>query len=106
MAATKTPKRRATSRPMKAEPWREAVRRRLAKVPEVDAVFVRQENGTVHVYSVVEDFDEAYYARLLKQEDLIEKAAPKVAFEFHTWVHQGRNPSESGPPFSELVFLR
>jgi hypothetical protein len=86
--------------------WRDAIRVHLAKAPWVDAVFAATENGTVHVYSVVKELREKYYEGLLKQEDMIEKAFPEVSFEFHTWVHQGRVPSESGPPFTELVYLR
>ena len=87
--------------------WRDAIRLQLAKVPEVDAIYACTENGTVHVYSVVYDFlEDSFYRPLQKQERLIEKAFPRVSFEFHTWAHQGRKPSESGPLFSELVYLR
>jgi hypothetical protein len=101
----KRAKPRKPSSPRRKD-WRDAIRMHLAKVPEVDAVFACKENGTVHVYSVVENIRQTNYKRLLKQEGVIEKAFPSISFEFHTWVHQGREPSTSGPLFSELVYLR
>ena len=86
--------------------WREAIRLHLAKAPWVDAVFAATQKDTVHVYSVVKELREKYYEGLLDQERVIEKAFPKISFEFHTWVHQGREPSKSGPSFTELVYLR
>ena len=98
----KTPKA-TTARPKN---WQDAIRLHLGKAPGVDAIFVATENGTVHVYSIVKEIREKYYKGLLEQEAVIEKAFPEVSFDFHTRAHQGRKPSESGPLFSELVYLR
>ena len=108
MIVKKKTKPRKTSKPRtrRAKDWREAIRLHLAKTPWVDAVFAATDNGTVHVYSVVKELREKYYEGLLKQETALEKAFPEVSFEFHTWVNQGRQPSKSGPPFTELVYLR
>jgi len=108
MIVKKKTKQKKPTKPKapKAKDWRDAIRVHLAKAPGVDAVFVCAENGTIHVYSVVKELREPYYKGLLHQEDLIENAFPDVSFEFHTWVHQGREPSKSGPLFSELVYLR
>jgi hypothetical protein len=93
------------SAPLKT--WRDAVRLHLGKVPEVDAVFACTVNGTVHVYSVVYDFlDDSFYKPLQRQERLIEKSFPAVSFEFHTGVHQGREPHFAAPWDAELVFSR
>src|SRR5438093_1455138 len=94
--AKKTVKAPSTkkTRPMD---WRDAIRLHLAKVAEVDAVFVSKENGTLHVYSVVHDFEDDFYEMLLKKESLIEKAFPRVSFEFHTRAHQGREPHFAAP---------
>jgi hypothetical protein len=100
------PKKPAKKRPARPKDWRDAIRVYLAKAPWVDAVFAATENGTVHVYSVVKELREKYYEGLLRQESVIEKAFPEISFEFHTWVHQGRDPSKSGPVFTELVYLR
>lgn len=86
--------------------WREAVRRYLSKVPEIDAVYVSTASRTIHVYSVVEDFHSTDYERLIRQEDRIEKAYPRLSFEFHTRVHRGRKPNGDERYGSELVFLR
>lgn len=99
----KKPVKKAVARP---KDWRDAIRVYLSKAPWVDAVFAATENDTVHVYSVVKELREKYYEGLLKQENVIEKAFPEISFEFHTWVHQGREPSKSGPIFTELVYLR
>lgn len=106
--AAKKPKPKKPAKKASAPPedWRDAIRLHLAKAPWVDAVFAATDNGTVHVYSVVKELRDKYYAGLLKQESVIEKAFPEISFEFHTWVHQGRDPSKSGPPFTELVYLR
>src|SRR6266511_477795 len=97
------PRKRAAVR---AKNWREAIRFHLAKVREVDAVYVSTASGTVHVYSVVESFHKTDYPRLLREEDRIEKAFPEISFEFHTQAHQGRKPTGKEPYTSDLVFLR
>ncbi len=103
----KTKPRKAAKRPApRPKDWREAIRVYLAKAPWVDAVFAATENDTIHVYSVVKELREKYYEGLHEQENRIEKAFPEISFEFHTWVHQGREPSKSGPVFTELVYLR
>ena len=100
------PRKAPKPKTQSAKNWRDAIRLHLAKVPAVDAVFVSPAGDTIHVYSVVEKFDDESCEQLMKQEAKVEKAFPKVSFEFHTRVHQGRNPSESGPWGSELVYLR
>jgi len=100
------PKKPAKSRARRPKDWREAIRLYLAKAPGVDAVFVSTVTETVHVYSVVKQHREVYYKGIMRQEEAIEKAFPEVSFDFHTRAHQGRNPSESGPWGSELVYLR
>jgi hypothetical protein len=99
----KRPSKKATTR---SKDWRDALRLHLAKVPTVDAVFVNDASGTVHVYSVVKKFEDDSCAQLMKEETRVEGAFPNVSFEFHTRRHQGRNPKESGPWGSELVYLR
>lgn len=86
--------------------WREAIRRHLAKVPEVDAVYVSTASATIHVYSVVESFHKIDYKRLIRQEDRVEKEFPEISFEFHTTAHQGRKPTRLSPYGRDLVFLR
>jgi hypothetical protein len=84
-----------------------AIRRRLASVRAVDAVYVSQdEDGRVHVYSVVSEYGEAAYRKLLKQERLIEEEFPKVPLEFHVRAHQGREPSRAVPFGSQPLFVR
>ncbi len=104
----KKPKPRKPAKPRARRPkdWRDAIRLRFAKVRGVDAVFANDASGTVHVYSIVEKFGDEDCGQLLKEEAKVEKAFPKVSFEFHTRAHQGRNPAESGPWGSELVYLR
>jgi hypothetical protein len=108
MVVKKTSKPRKASAPKAVRPrdWRDAIRLHLAKVPEVDAVYVSDYGTYVHVYSVVEDFCDKMYNRLLRREALIEKAFPKMYFEFHTRAHQGRKPTGNESHTSELVFLR
>src|SRR5688572_5298838 len=77
------------------EDWRNAIRRYFAKVPGVDAVFVYALSESIHVYSIVEKYEDDSCEQLMKQESKVEKAFPKVPFEFHTRAHQGRKPSES-----------
>ena len=99
------------SRPRKAatarrRTWKDALREHLSKVPEVDAVFVNTASDTIHVYSIVAEFEDESCGKLLQEEAKVESAFPKVSFEFHTRRHQGRKPTESGPWGSELVYLR
>lgn len=108
MIVKRTAKPRKSSKPRasRAKDWRDALRAHLAKAPGVDAVFVNTMSDTIHVYSIVKQLREKYFKGLYRQEGLIEKAFPEISFEFHTRAHQGRNPSESGPWGSELVYLR
>jgi hypothetical protein len=103
---TTPPRKLSKPRTPRTKDWRDAIRLHLAKVPTVDAVFVNDASGTVHVYSIVEKFEDDFCEQLLKEEAKVEKAFPKLSFEFHTRAHQGRKPSESGPWGSELVYLR
>jgi hypothetical protein len=100
------PKKPTKTRARRTKDWRDAIRVHLAKVAAVDAVFANDASGTVHVYSIVEKFEDDSCGLLLTEEVKVEKAFPKVSFEFHTRAHQGRKPSESGPWGSELVYLR
>jgi hypothetical protein len=100
------PKKAPKTIPVRRKDWRDAIRLYLAKVPQVDAVFVNTASDTIHVYSIVERFRDDSCGELMEQEAKVEKAFPKVSFEFHTRAHQGRKPSESGPWGSELVYLR
>ncbi len=106
IAKKSKPKKPSNSKPAGPKDWRAALRFHLAKVPTVDAVFVNAVTDTIHVYSVVEKFEDDSCGQLLKEEAKVEKAFPKLSFEFHTRAHQGRQPSESGPWGSELVYLR
>ena len=107
MAVTRKTKPKKASLANLARPktWQDALRLHLAKVPEVDAVFVNWEDNVVHVYSVVPEFSDGY-VQLTKKESLVEKAFPRVSFEFHTRAHQGREPHYAAPWDAELVFLR
>ena len=102
---TKNAKKPARAK-KKADDWREAIRRHLAKAPEVDAVYVSTASATVHVYSVVENLRETDYKRLIRQEDRIEKEFPDVSFEFHATAHHGKKPTGNESHTSELIFLR
>lgn len=106
MAVTR--KTRPKQKPTLARPasWQSAVRLHFAKIPEVDAVFVTADNKVVHVFSVVHDFDESIYGRLLKKERRIEKEFPEVECEFHLRAHQGRKPHLAAPFGAEAVFER
>ena len=97
------PRQRTAAR---SKDWRDALRLHLAKVPEVDAVYVNTASATVHVYAIVEDFHATDYNRLMRQEDRIEREFPEISFEFHTRAHRGKKPTGKEPHTSELVFLR
>ena len=92
---------------MPGRPYERAIRRRLASVRAVDAVYVsRDDDGCVHVYSVVSEYADGAYRKLLKQERLIEKEFPEVPLEFHVRAHQGREPSRAVPFGSQPLFVR
>jgi hypothetical protein len=81
--------------------------RHLSKVPRVEAVYVEHDDARlVHVYSVVSDYDTAFYRKLLNQERRIEREMPEVSFEFHVRAHQGRRPGLAVPFGSVPVYLR
>ena len=76
--------------------YEDTLQTRLAKVSEVDAVYVEEENGVIHVYSIVRDIGD-FYDRLLAQEKAIAQAWPQTRFDFHVRVHQGRQPNQAAP---------
>jgi hypothetical protein len=99
-------KRKPSGDDGKTTDWRESLRRRLTKVPEIEGIFVVKSAGTVHVFSVMEDHISEAYESLMKQESLVEKDHPSVFFDFHTRVHQGRPPHQAVPYGAEMVFLK
>jgi len=107
MTVAKKSKPKKSSKKQASQPkdWREAVRLHLAKVVEVEAVFARIQDNVLHIYTVVAEFSEGYQ-QLMKRERQVEKAFPKMRFDFHTRAHQGRIPHEAVPWDSEQVFLR
>ena len=101
-----TNKKRAASGNGTPEDWRQSLRRRLTKLPEIDGIFVVQDGSTIHVFSVIEELESKLYKPLMKQERLIEKDHPSLSFDFHTRVHQGRPPHRAAPCGAELVFVK
>jgi hypothetical protein len=86
--------------------YQESVCKRIAKIKEVDASFiVPDESGTVHVYSVVEEYGD-FYDRLIRQERLIEKDCPGISFDFHVRARQSREPFQVAPIDAHPVFVR
>jgi hypothetical protein len=100
------PKKSSPEEAVHLKNWRDALGIHLAEVPEIDGVFVTEDNNVIHVYSVVSEFSDRPYKRLLKKESRIEKDFPNIAFEFHTRAHQGREPHFAVPYDAEQVFLR
>jgi hypothetical protein len=85
----------------------ESIRRRLSKVPGVDAVYVwRSSNHIVHVTSVVVEIREALFDKLIPQEDLVEEDHPRIAFDFHVRARQNRSVDSAIPPGSLLIFKK
>jgi len=86
--------------------YEESLRDRLAKVIEVEAVYVNSdEQGTVHVYSVVQEYGQ-FYKRLMRQEQLVERDCPEISFDFHVRARQNR-PCELAVPFdAKPIFIR
>ena len=86
--------------------FEESLRDRLAKVTEVEAVYVNSdEQGTVHVYSVVQEYGQ-FYKRLMRQEQRVEQDCPEIAFDFHVRARQNR-PCELAVPFdAKPIFIR
>src|SRR5438270_756840 len=84
--------------PAASQPHEHALCRRLSRVEAVHAVYLATDDeGTIHVYSVVPDYCSDLYDKLLKQERLVEKQFPQLTFEFHVRAHQGRQPHGAVP---------
>src|SRR5438270_6410766 len=94
---------RAVKQEASKRSYEDALRERLPKVREVDAVYFTQDHlGTVHVYSVVEEYG-PFYERLMRQERLIEKDYPDISFDFHFRARQARQASLAVPFFALLA---
>ena len=78
----------------------------LSKIHEVDAVFITVEDQIVHIYSITREFDSGTTSRVTDAEDRIEAEFLDVRFEFHTRVHQGRDPKLAAPFYSQPLFIR
>ena len=88
-------------------PHEQSLWRRLLSVDAVCAVFLAADyEDTIHVYSVVLEYDSGFYGELLKQERLVEKEFPHLTFEFHVRAHQGREPAHAVPFGSQPLFVR
>lgn len=88
-------------------PYELAISRRLSRIREIDAVFVTlDDDRLVHIYSVVPEYRDDLYGKLLKQEGLVEGEFPGLNFEFHLRAHQGRKPGQAVPFGSQLLFER
>jgi hypothetical protein len=99
-------KRKSPAANGKSADWRETLRRRLTKVPEIEAIYIVESIGTIHVFTVIAEHRSEIYPPLMKQEDFVEKDHPFIQFEFHTREHQGRPPHRSVPFDAERVFMR
>ena len=79
----------------------------LSNIPGIDAVFIyADDDGAVHVYSVVPEFSFGLYKRLAKRERIIEKSLPQLRFDFHVRAHQGRKATRVVPIGARAVFVR
>ena len=102
---TKKPRKaknsRSNSRNGKPSSIADSIRRHFRVVPAVEAVFMATEGKIVHVFSVTAEHESKIYKKLMKQETLVEKDHPTIAFDFHTRVHQGR-PAHRAVPFDAI----
>ncbi len=88
-------------------PYQRSLAQHLGAVAKVQAIFSQEdENGVVHVYSVVDEFDDKVYKLLLKRERLVEDDFPDAKLEFHLRASQGRRPFLAVPFDARPVFLR
>ena len=106
IAKKSTKKRNARGEQPKRPGWRDSLRRRLAKVPEIDGIYFVKDGTTVHVFTVIKEHLSEIYEPLMKQETLVEKDHPRISFDFHTREHQGRPSHQAVPHGAEAVFLR
>jgi len=104
MSVVKKNKPKLTSTALRS--WPAYVCRLFASISEIDAIFASADNSAIHLYSVVREFDESLYGRLLKKEGRLEKEFPELSFDFHVRAHQGRKPYLAVPFGAELVFAR
>jgi len=87
--------------------YQELLAAQISSIPGVDAVFIYADNeGPVHVYSVVEDYSVDIYKQLLNCERKIEKELPGMRLDFHVRAHQGRKPARAAPLGARPVFVR
>ena len=81
--------------------------RHLSKVKEVDGLYALEaDDGVIHIYTVVGEFESKIYDKLLPRERVIEKECPDIHFDFHVRAHQGREPALAVPFDSRVIFTR
>lgn len=79
----------------------------LERVAEVSAVYVcHDEEGVLHVFSVVPEHTERAYRRLMDAEEQVRDRLSDVSVQFHIRAHQGRRPEAAVPLTSDPIFVR
>ncbi len=79
----------------------------LEQLRQVKAVYVhRDEEGVLHVYTVVPQHESATYSQLIRAEERIRSSLPARSIHFHIRAHQGRQPGRAVPLASEPIFIR
>src|SRR2546425_8467903 len=78
--------------------YQELLAAQISSIPGVDAVFIYADNdGPVHVYSVVEDYSVEIYKKLLNCDRKIEKELPGMRLDFHVRAHHSKKPARVIP---------
>lgn len=84
-----------------------AVIEELDRVEAVVAAYSKKdEDGVLHVFSVVANHEGAVYEQVMDAEDRIRFRLPGVAMHFHLRAHQGRGPQAAVPFSCEPLFVR
>ncbi len=90
-----------------SDPTNSVIISELERVEAVAAVYVSEdEDGVLHIFTVVPQHTNEVFDRVLPAEDRIQKRLKDRVLHFHVRAHQGRPPQSAVPLTSEPIYVR
>ncbi len=80
--------------------------RQASHISQVNAVCFRQEDSTMHVWTILESPERSVEHQVYAEEMKLMERFPEMIFDFHVIFQAGRDLSEILPSDSEIIYTR
>lgn len=80
--------------------------RQVSHLPEVVAVCFRQEDNTMHVWTILESPERSVEHQVYAGEMKLMESFPEIVFDFHVIFLSDRDLPTVLPPDSEIIYTR